>query len=158
MTPDPAYEPGRQPHCEVNLPSRMGNELVAVQILMQTLEPYQINKSILDRMKTAVAEATMNAMEHGNQFNEADPVKIQILLGHRQVIVRVMDHGDINTIPAPETPDIDAKLAGKQSPRGWGLFLIRHMVDAMYVYAEGNYHITEMLWNCENNWYQQEQV
>jgi len=158
MTVDSAFEPGLQPQCEVEIPSRMGNELVAVRILMQTLEPYPVSKSILERMKTAIAEATMNAMEHGNHFNEADPVKIQILLGPMQVIVRVMDHGDINTIPAPESPDIDSKLAGKQSPRGWGLFLIRHMVDAMYVYAEGNYHITELLWNLENDWYQQEHI
>jgi anti-sigma regulatory factor (Ser/Thr protein kinase) len=142
----------------MDIPSKAGNELIAVRILMDTLEPYQIKTTTLERMKTAVAEATMNAMEHGNHFNEADPVKIQILLNHWQVIVRVMDHGDITTIPAPETPDIDAKLAGKQSPRGWGVFLIRHMVDAMYVYAEGNYHITELVWNCEKDWYQQEQV
>ena len=38
-------------------------------------------------------------------------------------------------IPHPETPDLDAKLAGEQKPRGWGLFLIRHMVDAMDVSA-----------------------
>jgi anti-sigma regulatory factor (Ser/Thr protein kinase) len=30
-------------------------------------------------------------------------------------------------------PDLDAKLEGRQKPRGWGLFLIRHMVDAMDV-------------------------
>ena len=29
--------------------------------------------------------------------------------------------------------DLDAKLDGDQSPRGWGLFLIRNMVDAMDV-------------------------
>jgi hypothetical protein len=32
-------------------------------------------------------------------------------------------------------PDLDAKLEGKQKPRGWGLFLIRHMVDGMDVHA-----------------------
>ena len=34
-------------------------------------------------------------------------------------------------------PDIDAKLAGLQKPRGWGLFLIRAMVDGMDVTTEG---------------------
>ena len=32
-----------------------------------------------------------------------------------------------------EVPDLDRKLAGEQKPRGWGLFLIEHMVDAMDV-------------------------
>ncbi len=38
---------------------------------------------------------------------------------------------------APEEPDLELKLAGAQSPRGWGLFLIRNMVDAMNVTTEG---------------------
>jgi hypothetical protein len=33
-------------------------------------------------------------------------------------------------------PDLDAKLDGRQKPRGWGLFLIRHMVDGMDVHAD----------------------
>ncbi len=33
-------------------------------------------------------------------------------------------------------PDLDAKLEGRQKPRGWGLFLIRHMVDGMDVHVE----------------------
>ncbi len=36
-----------------------------------------------------------------------------------------------------EEPDIDKKLAGEQKPRGWGLFLIKHMVDAMEVTTHG---------------------
>jgi anti-sigma regulatory factor (Ser/Thr protein kinase) len=33
-------------------------------------------------------------------------------------------------------PDLEAKLEGRQRPRGWGLFLIRHMVDVMEVSSE----------------------
>jgi hypothetical protein len=36
-----------------------------------------------------------------------------------------------------EIPNLDRKLSGDQGPRGWGLFLIRHMVDGMEVTAEG---------------------
>ena len=41
-------------------------------------------------------------------------------------------------VPSPdaEEPDLDAKLEGRQKARGWGLFLIRHMVDGMEVLAE----------------------
>ena len=38
-------------------------------------------------------------------------------------------------VPDAEMPDLDAKLEGRQKPRGWGLFLIRHMVDGMDVHA-----------------------
>ena len=36
----------------------------------------------------------------------------------------------------PEAPDIDLKLAGEQKPRGWGLFLIKNMVDSMDVTSD----------------------
>ncbi len=31
-----------------------------------------------------------------------------------------------------EAPDLEAKLAGEQSPRGWGIFLIKNMVDELH--------------------------
>ena len=36
-----------------------------------------------------------------------------------------------------EAPDIERKLAGEQKPRGWGLFLIKNMVDSMDVTTDG---------------------
>ena len=39
-----------------------------------------------------------------------------------------------------EEPDLVKKLDGGQSPRGWGLFLIRNMVDAMDVTTDGQRH------------------
>jgi anti-sigma regulatory factor (Ser/Thr protein kinase) len=50
--------------------------------------------------------------------------------------VRITDHalgGHIPTDDHTEEPDIELKLAGVQKPRGWGLFLIRHMVDRVEV-------------------------
>ena len=50
------------------------------------------------------------------------------------VVVRVTDRALSGTVPTDvETPDIERKLAGEQKPRGWGLFLIEHMVDSMDV-------------------------
>ena len=51
---------------------------------------------------------------------------------------QVFDQGGAVELNGPTTPDIDAKLAGDQSPRGWGLFLIEQMVDDMQVEAVGN--------------------
>ena len=46
-----------------------------------------------------------------------------------------------------ETPDIGAKLSGEQSPRGWGLFLIKNMVDEMRVTGDETHHTVELLMN-----------
>jgi anti-sigma regulatory factor (Ser/Thr protein kinase) len=55
-----------------------------------------------------------------------------------------MDHGSQHSFPKPETPDIEAKLAGLQSSRGWGLFLIKNMVDDLNVSGDENHNKVEL--------------
>ena len=43
------------------------------------------------------------------------------------------DRARSGPIPDVEPPDLTAKLEGRQKPRGWGLFLIKHMVDELDV-------------------------
>ena len=48
--------------------------------------------------------------------------------------MRVTDRALSGPVPTDaDTPDLERKLAGEQKPRGWGLFLIEHMVDSMDV-------------------------
>ena len=48
-------------------------------------------------------------------------------------------------IPDAETPDIEAKLEGLQTPRGWGLFLIKNMVDDMAISGDESHHTIELV-------------
>ena len=48
-------------------------------------------------------------------------------------------------LPAPEAPDLEAKLEGRQTPRGWGLFLIEKMVDEAHVTSEGGKRTLELV-------------
>ena len=52
-------------------------------------------------------------------------------------------------IPQLEVPDLEAKLAGLQSPRGWGLFLIEKMVDEMRVTSDETHHTIELVMHLE---------
>jgi serine/threonine-protein kinase RsbW len=100
----------------------------------------------LERLKTAVAEATMNAMEHGNRYNPEVPVKIEVWLLEDRLLVRIIDRGG-SPPPSPnaQRPDLEAKLEGMQTPRGWGLFLIRNMVDDLRVSANPDHHTVELI-------------
>ena len=101
----------------------------------------------LERLKTAVAEATMNAMEHGNQYHPDRPVRIRVDELPSAVRVRIVDQGGGQFMSEAETPDLEAKLAGLQSPRGWGLFLIQAMVDEMHVSSDDRHHTVELVMN-----------
>jgi anti-sigma regulatory factor (Ser/Thr protein kinase) len=99
----------------------------------------------LERLKTAVAEATMNAMEHGNKFRAEVPVNFVVRASDDKVSVLITDQGGGQPIPAAPTPDLEAKLAGLQTARGWGLFLIKNMVDEMHVTTNEQTHTLELV-------------
>ena len=110
---------------EFDVPSRRGNERQAVDQVLDVIKDLNLPESRSKRLETAVAEATMNAMEHGNHYRADLPVHITVLCSSDRLSVQITDHGGGESIPESETPDLEAKLAGMQSPRGWGLFLIK---------------------------------
>jgi len=107
------------------------------------------------RLGTAAAEATMNAMEHGNGFRPEIPVLIVVRASPGALSVRIRDEGGGRATPGPSpileaaAPDLEAKLAGSQPPRGWGLFLIKSLVDEMRVTTDGDHHAVELTLRLE---------
>lgn len=91
----------------------------------------------------------MNAMEHGNRYQPDVPVLIRVLASETTLSVRITDQGGGETLPEAETPDLEAKLAELQSPRGWGLFLIKNLVDDMRVTSDATSHTIELILGLE---------
>jgi anti-sigma regulatory factor (Ser/Thr protein kinase) len=88
----------------------------------------------------------MNAIEHGNRNRPEVPVDVEVTATGGDIVVTITDHGGApERAGAAEEPDLAAKLVGDQAPRGWGLFLIRHMVDAMDVTTEGTRHTVRLV-------------
>jgi serine phosphatase RsbU (regulator of sigma subunit)/anti-sigma regulatory factor (Ser/Thr protein kinase) len=139
---------------EFDIPSGPGNERVAMERVAELVGDW-LPAPRLEKLKTAVAEATMNAMEHGNQYDPDKPARLKLFLDETatstgsvrvaSVRVTITDQGGGQPSPAAATPDLAAKLAGEQSPRGWGLFLIKAMVDEMRVHQDDHHHTIELV-------------
>ena len=127
------------------LASEPGNEREALRRVAAAVPSDALSPARLESLKTAVAEATMNAMEHGNGFRADIPVTVAALSDARSIRVTISDRGGLRPIADAPVPDLDAKLAGEQTPRGWGLFLIRNMVDEMHVSGDGEVHTVELV-------------
>jgi anti-sigma regulatory factor (Ser/Thr protein kinase) len=123
---------------DFSVPSVLGNERDARLRVARAVDPLGLKDDTVERVKTAVAEAVMNAMEHGNAFEPTRAVDVRVLASDDAITVEVFDQGGATALNDATVPDIDAKLAGDQSPRGWGLFLIEQMVDDMEVDAVGD--------------------
>lgn len=131
---------------DFSLPSKPGNERQAMERVAKAVHDLGLDGRNLDRLKTAVSEATMNAMEHGNEYRADAPVAIRVLASAGELSVFITDQGG-EPVPAPgaEAPDLEAKLEGTQTPRGWGLFLIQNMVDEMHVTTDQSHHTVELV-------------
>ncbi|CAA9466259.1 MAG: Serine phosphatase RsbU, regulator of sigma subunit [uncultured Rubrobacteraceae bacterium] len=140
----------RRALADFTLPSEPGNERLAMEKVAEAVNELGLSGRRLDRLKTAVAEATMNAMEHGNRYDPKVPVRIQIWLLKERLLVRIIDRGS-GPLPSPTAigPDLQAKLGGTQTARGWGLFLIERMVDEVRVSGNPDHHTVELVMRLE---------
>ena len=113
---------------EVRLPSRLGYEKVAMSTAAAVAKLMGFREDRVEDLKTAVAEACINAIEHGNNLNNSLTVGIVLSTSDDQLEVKVIDDGaGINANPV--APDIDRKVHGEEDPRGMGMFLIQALVD-----------------------------
>jgi anti-sigma regulatory factor (Ser/Thr protein kinase) len=134
---------------EFSIPSQQHNEHKAVNGVLQAIEGLPISEQRITQLKTAVAEATMNAMEHGNQLNPVLNADIRVEANSKTLHISIADQGAGGVIPDIEKPDLQEKLKERQSPRGWGFFLIENMVDRMDLRQEGGHNIIDLYLNLE---------
>ena len=122
---------------EVRLPSRLGFEKVAMSTAASMAKLMGFSPERVEDLKTAVAEACINAIEHGNKFNENLSVGVILSMSGNALEVKVMDNGT-GMATRPAAPDIDKKMHGDEDPRGMGMFLIQALVDEVeWVPASG---------------------
>jgi serine/threonine-protein kinase RsbW len=115
---------------EVRLPSRLGFEKVAMSTAASVAKLMGFREERIDDLKTAIAEACINAIEHGNRLNEKLSVGVILSAGTDALEIKVMDDGKgMNMNAKPTKPDIDRKMHGEEDPRGMGMFLIQALVD-----------------------------
>jgi serine phosphatase RsbU (regulator of sigma subunit)/anti-sigma regulatory factor (Ser/Thr protein kinase) len=122
-----------------------GNEREVMERVVEAVGGLGLAELQLDRLKTAVSEAAMNAIEHGNQARAELSVEVEVEVAGGSLSVRISDAGLAGPVPEAEVPDLEAKLEGLQKPRGWGLFLIEQMVDEMRTHDRDGRHTVELV-------------
>ena len=113
---------------EVRLPTKMGYEKVAMSTAASVAKLMGFPEDRIEDLKTAVAEACINAIEHGNRLNEKLSVGVVLRADNDELEVKVLDDGR-GIKSQPVKPDIDRKMHGDEDPRGMGMFLIQALVD-----------------------------
>lgn len=112
---------------ELHLPSVLGCEKVAMEFAASVAKSMNFPADRVEDLKTAVAEACINAIEHGNKLDAGMKVGISLTVAGGRLQVAIQDEGKgIGRVP---TPDIDSQIEGGTDTRGWGIFLIKNLMD-----------------------------
>ena len=132
---------------DFTIPSVPDNERQAMAQVAAAVAVLNLPADRLERLKTAVGEATMNAMEHGNRYDPDLPVAIQVRASADLLTVSITHHGGgQEVLDVVKRTDMQVKLAGLQSPCAWWLdSSIRSMVDEMHVTSDEVHHTIELV-------------
>lgn len=116
---------------EISIPNKLGHERIAMACSASFAKIVGFHPERIEDLKTAVAEACINAMEHGNKNDPNARVVINMRYDDHIFSVSVMDQGKgmANSTESYEEPDIELKIQQLQTPRGLGIFLIKKLVD-----------------------------
>jgi serine/threonine-protein kinase RsbW len=115
---------------ELRVPSEIGNERYAMDFAEDVALQMGFRRDKIENLKIAVAEACLNAIEHGNSLNRNMKVVIDFTISSSQLEIHVKDRGNGFVPREIEKPNIREKVEGTDpESRGWGMFLIKNMVD-----------------------------
>src|SRR5579885_2534124 len=78
---------------ELRLPSRLGFEKVAMGTAASVAGLMGFSEDRIEDLKTAVAEACINAIEHGNRLDASQTVVVILSIAENTLEVKVLDRG-----------------------------------------------------------------
>jgi len=84
----------------------------------------------VDALRTAVAEAITNAIEHGNASDSDMKVLVMLTVRPDELVVSVADQGrkELKQSQTVTSPKIEETFA-RTDKGGWGIWLIRELMD-----------------------------
>jgi serine/threonine-protein kinase RsbW len=124
-----APQPNR-PAVKVSFPNKLGYERIAMESSASFARLLGFMGDRIEDLKTAVSEACLNAIEHGNQGRPEARVVVTMNFEDDTLSVIVRDEGT----GMPETywePDVTKKVKKLEVFRGLGIFLINKLVDSV---------------------------
>ena len=113
---------------EVIIANKLGYERIAMACSASFAEMMGFSAERIEDIKTVVAEAAINAIQHGNK--QRPDAKVTVLMNFKDdtINVSVKDAGD-GIKKFPPKPDIGRIIDNLDTPEGFGLFLINQLAD-----------------------------
>ena len=120
----------KSPSIEISLPNQVGYERIARACSESFATMLGLSPERIEDLKTIVAEAAINAVQHGNK--ERPDARVTVLMSFKDdtIYVAVQDEGEGIKEILPD-PDIERIVNNLDPPIGFGTFLIRELADRL---------------------------
>jgi len=114
---------------ELSFPSELGYEKVAREAVAAFARRLGCDRERIEDLKTALGEACINAIEHGNGRAPGLRVDVSCIGADDHLEIEVHDCGLKRYESSGAVANIDLKLRGLAPLRGMGLMMIAQLVD-----------------------------
>ena len=133
---------------ELKLPILQNMELVATQTAEVVAKHMQLGDEKSGEISMALIEACINAFEHSQTNSE---VYIHFLISENKLTIKVTDTGTGFDTGSVDIPNIESKLNTGERKRGWGVMLIKELMDSVSFESDHTGTTVTMVKNRENN-------
>ena len=118
----------KKPTVELKLPILKNMELVATQTADVVSKHMQLSEEKSAEISMALIEACINAFEHSESKSE---VYIHFIIDDDNLMIKVIDKGIGFDASQVKIPKIESKINSDELKRGWGLMLIKELMDSV---------------------------
>ena len=123
-----------KPSVELRIPILKDMELVATNTADVIAKYMELSEEASGEISMALIEATINAFEHSESQKD---IFINFTISDDELTIKVIDNGKGFDSEGIQIPDIDSKLKKQERKRGWGVMLIKELMDSVD-YESGN--------------------
>ena len=125
----------KNPSVELKLPILKNMELIATQSAEVVSKHMNLSEEKAGEISMAIIEACINAFEHSNSKEE---IFIHFIISDDNLTVKVIDQGIGFDATQVAVPDIENKINSKERKRGWGIMLIKELMDYVHFTSDAS--------------------
>ena len=116
----------KNPTVDLKLPILKDMELVATHTSDVVSKHMNLSEEKSAEVSMALIEACINAFEHSETKED---IYIHFIISDENLTIKVIDKGVGFDASAIKLPNIEDKVGSEERKRGWGLMLIKELMD-----------------------------
>lgn len=118
---------------KMSVPMELNQELKVIERAEKLARELGFDRDSIDEIKLAVIEAVINAIEHGSNAERIVYITFGLSRQPLQMTITISDSGAGFNPDSVREPDIREKINKHERKRGWGLKIMRSLMDEVII-------------------------